>query len=741
MNASKIFVGNLDFGVEESELRELFAPFGCVQGINIRKDRRTGRPRGFAFVTFDEPASAAAAIEAMHLKEHRGRPLTVKSQLARGTAPAPLSAPSLFHSTSAAGEHSLRSAEQPPSGDRSSPTSRHETGSLQKAKKKSKTKKNLLFFAAGSGSSSDDSDSSSAGSEDEEDGHDVLSTQTSAAPSRALSQNDALVAKASAREVLRNHFERGYSVLRSTNAAEANDSIEAIFQVEFHQEFLAPFPRHFLSIDPAQESCPDSRTAFFKADQVPESVSKFWSEKRVTVTSTDTATLVPAPFKSFETAILPKSFCALLKQQFKAPSPIQAQGWPMLLSGCNLIGVADTGSGKTLAFLLPAFVHLLLSPLHRAKCRGIFVPTPGASVGAKSASPLCGPIAVVMAPTRELASQIHSTAAKFVDERARWLLQHQADEVWMGKWQTHVARCPPGVSGIRVGLVCGGGQRNLQLRQCRAGLDLLVATPGRLLDFMQSGHTRLYTRTTLFILDEADRMLDLGFAPYIRSVLSHVRPDCQKALFSATWPPEVEALSVQMMREHGGMLPQDDNNSQPLAVPMLQKLQIGSTQLSTSHSVEQLFCFPGDDLQKTQLLRKYISQTPGGAERVLVFVSRKDTCKELKSELCEMFERRADAGEIACIHGDLNQVDRTAALQRFKSGTVKVLVATDVASRGLDVSGLERVINYDFPYTIEDYVHRIGRTGRAGKTGQSVSFFTGHDASMCRLCDYQRGDY
>ena len=306
---------------------------------------------------------------------------------------------------------------------------------------------------------------------------------------------------------------------------------------------------------------------------------------------------------------------------------------------------ADTGSGKTLAFLLPAFVHLLLSPLHRAKCRGIFVPTPGASVGAKSASPLCGPIAVVMAPTRELASQIHSTAAKFVDERARWLLQHQADEVWMGKWQTHVARCPPvrfalcvalssvrhahawwlngrlssalfnihhvlawclvqGVSGIRVGLVCGGGQRNLQLRQCRAGLDLLVATPGRLLDFMQSGHTRLYTRTTLFILDEADRMLDLGFAPYIRSVLSHVRPDCQKALFSATWPPEVEALSVQMMREHGGMLPQDDNNSQPLAVPMLQKLQIGSTQLSTSHSVEQLFCFPGDDLQKTQLLRK-----------------------------------------------------------------------------------------------------------------------------------------
>jgi len=158
-----------------------------------------------------------------------------------------------------------------------------------------------------------------------------------------------------------------------------------------------------------------------------------------------------------------------------------------------------------------------------------------------------------------------------------------------------------GLAEVRVGLVCGGGQRNLQLRQCRNGLDLLVATPGRLLDFMVGSHTNLYSRTTLFILDEADRMLDLGFAPYIRSVLSHIRPDSQKVMFSATWPDEVEALSVQMMKEHGRLTTGSEDT---LASAVLQKIQIGSTELSSSHSVEQLFCFPGDDTQKTQLLRK-----------------------------------------------------------------------------------------------------------------------------------------
>ena len=176
---------------------------------------------------------------------------------------------------------------------------------------------------------------------------------------------------------------------------------------------------------------------------------------------------------------------------------------------------------------------------------------------------------------------------------------------------------------------------------------------------MKGGITNLYSRATFCILDEADRMLDLGFAPYVESILSHIRPDCQKALLSATWPAEVESLSAGIMRAESTQTP-------------LFKLQIGSSGLCSSHNVEQLFRFPGDSSQKLPLLRKFISQKPGGPERVLVFVSRKDTCKELTRELCRMFDERTR--EITCIHGDMKQADRTGALTKFRRSQIKVCV-------------------------------------------------------------------
>ena len=450
MNAAKIFVGNLDFATTHEDLRKLFQPFGDVQGINIRKDRKTGRPRGFAFVTFDDEASATRAISEMHLKEHQGRVLTVKPQLARGTGPAP--ATDNTNSGSVTDRNASFRARVKTSHDDVPPGG-------------------LLFAGTCSSDSDSDGDGDGDGRGDTESNavkrenhgmHGISAESSSTAPassSAASAQMQGLVQRAEILEHFRNHYELGVKPLRHENASSA-DSIESIFKVRFDQAHLLPFPKSFLP-DEADTAHPR-----FRADSVPEDVSTFWAQKKITVTSTEASTLVPAPFRAFKDSPFPESFRAILQDKFTEPTPIQNQAWPMLLTGCNLIGVvrfvanlcnynsttwslfvlllrthqADTGSGKTLAFLLPALVHILASPLHRANCRSFYKK----DLLDSDSHPFRGPIAVVMAPTRELASQINEAAADFVRCRTQWLLRNRptVDES-MGKWKTHVAACPP----------------------------------------------------------------------------------------------------------------------------------------------------------------------------------------------------------------------------------------------------------------------------------------------------------
>jgi ATP-dependent RNA helicase DBP3 len=318
------------------------------------------------------------------------------------------------------------------------------------------------------------------------------------------------------------------------------------------------------------------------------------------------------------------------------------------------VGIAATGSGKTMAFGLPAVVQILSQP------------------AVKPGQPVC----LVLAPTRELAMQ---TARVF-------------DEIGT-------------VCGVRCVCVYGGQPKHEQKRMMRegGGCAVIVATPGRLRDFMNDGDVKL-DRVTTLVLDEADRMLDLGFEPEIREIAGQTRADRQTVMFSATWPNSIQALAAEFM-------------TNPV------KVRIGSEGLKAARSVTQIVevVEPNDkDAHLARLLKKYL----GGKNpvpRTLVFALYKKECARLHEAL-----RRQNWGA-CCIHGDMSQSDRERSVAQFKDGSMPLLIATDVAARGLDIKGVEYVINYTFPLTTEDYVHRIGRTGRAGQTGIAHTFFTLHD--------------
>jgi len=235
----------------------------------------------------------------------------------------------------------------------------------------------------------------------------------------------------------------------------------------------------------------------------------------------------------------------------------------------------------------------------------------------------------------------------------------------------------------------------------RAGVDIVVGTPGRLADLMQDGACKLQNVTYL-VLDEADRMLDLGFEPHIRAICSVVRADRQTLMFSATWPTAVQQLAANYL-------------SNPV------KVTIGSQGLAASHSVtQQVEVVEGNarDDRLLALLQQHHG-AKGRKNRIIIFVLYKKEAPRVESLL------KRKGWNAAAIHGDISQAQRTAAVEAFKAGTCPLLIATDVAARGLDIPDVEVVINYSFPLTIEDYVHRIGRTGRAGKTGLAVTFFVG----------------
>jgi len=382
-----------------------------------------------------------------------------------------------------------------------------------------------------------------------------------------------------------------------------------------------------------------------------EEIQRFRDENQITLFGED----IPNPITSFEASSFPDYLLVELKNAgFTKPTPIQAQGWPMALSGRDMIGIAETGSGKTLAFMLPAIVHINAQPL---------------------LSPGDGPIVLVLTPTRELAKQIEGEVAKFGSS-----------------------------SKLKFTCIYGGTPKGPQARELRGGVEICIATPGRLIDFLESGTTNL-RRVTYLVLDEADRMLDMGFEPQVRAICSQIRPDRQTLLWSATWPKEVQGLAK-------------DFAYNPI------RANIGRLEVSANPNVEQIIKVL-EEHEKKAAMYEILEKAMDGS-KILIFTGTKRAADQVTRQL------REDGWPARAIHGDKTQSERDWVLGEFKTAKTPIMVATDVASRGLDVKDISTVINYDFPMQIEDYVHRIGRTGRAGATGQSFTFFTSADAKKAR---------
>ncbi|KAL8545802.1 hypothetical protein ACS0TY_005792 [Phlomoides rotata] len=358
----------------------------------------------------------------------------------------------------------------------------------------------------------------------------------------------------------------------------------------------------------------------------------------------------PKPFTSFQATGFPSEILREMQQAgFSAPTPIQAQSWPVALQGRDIVAIARTGSGKTLGYLIPGFIHL------KQKCN----------------NPRLGPTILVLSPTRELATQIQVEAEKF------------------GRSSRIPCTC-----------LYGGASKGPQLKDLDRGVDVVVATPGRLNDILEMRRISLH-QVSYLVLDEADRMLDMGFEPQIRKIVKEVPPRRQTLMYTATWPKEVRKIAADLLVN-------------PVQVNIGNADQLAANKSITQH-VEVLS--PMDKRRRLeQILR---SQEPGS--KIIIFCSTKKMCDQLAGNLNNQFGA-------AAIHGDKSQDERDYVLQQFRTGRSPVLVATDVAARGLDVKDIRVVINYDFPTGIEDYVHRIGRTGRAGATGVAYSFLSDKDS-------------
>ena len=345
---------------------------------------------------------------------------------------------------------------------------------------------------------------------------------------------------------------------------------------------------------------------------------------------------------------------------FKAPTPIQSAAWPFLLSGRDVIGVAETGSGKTLAFGVPCIRSITNSPAYR-----------------KSAPAR----AVIVSPTRELAAQIHSQ----IEQLAK----------------------PASLSTV---CVYGGVPKDAQ-RAALKTAHIVVATPGRLNDLINEGAADL-SNVNYLVLDEADRMLDKGFEEEIRKIISTTTQEGRQTLmFTATWPPSVRDLAATFM-------------TQPVHISIGADNPTGELRANTKiKQLVEVVDPRGKEQRLLQILRQH--QGPKNKnDRILVFCLYKKEAARVEGFL------RQRGLRVAGIHGDMNQTARSASLDSFKSGQCPLLVATDVAARGLDIPAVKVVVNVTFPLTVGDYVHRIGRTGRAGAEGLAITLFTEHDKAQ-----------
>ncbi|XP_060471925.2 putative ATP-dependent RNA helicase DDX43 isoform X2 [Panthera onca] len=360
---------------------------------------------------------------------------------------------------------------------------------------------------------------------------------------------------------------------------------------------------------------------------------------------------IPNPTCTFEDAFkhYPEVMENIKKAGFRKPTPIQSQTWPIVLQGIDLIGVSQTGTGKTLSYLMPGFIHLDLQPVIREKRNG--------------------PGMLVLIPTRELALQVQAECSKY------------------------------SYKGLKSVCIYGGGDRNGQIQELKKGVDIIIATPGRLNDLQMNNFVDLRSITYL-VLDEADKMLDMGFEPQIMKILLDVRPDRQTIMTSATWPYAVRRLAQSYLKE-----------------PMI--VYVGTLDLIAVSTVKQNIIVTTEEEKRSHIQTFLENMSP--KDKVIVFVSRKAVADHLSSDLILQHI------SVESLHGNREQKDREKALENFKTGKIRILIATDLGSRGLDVHDITHVYNYDFPRNIEEYVHRVGRTGRAGKTGMSITLITRND--------------
>ena len=338
--------------------------------------------------------------------------------------------------------------------------------------------------------------------------------------------------------------------------------------------------------------------------------------------------------------IAPKLLEILAKHQFTQPTPIQAQSIPHAVSGKDLMGIAQTGTGKTLAFGLPMIQRLAQSG---GKSRGLIV-----------------------LPTRELALQVNDSLKKI-----------------------------GGSLGLKTAILIGGEAMHKQLRALKIRPHIVIATPGRLIDHIEQKTISL-TNVHILVLDEADRMLDMGFAPQIKKVLEQVPKDRQTMLFSATMPQDIVKIANSYMKT-------------PL------RIEVAPAGTAVKSVTQEIFFLERNE--KLSLLKSILAEYKGS---VLVFSRTKHGAKKIARDIRAMNETATE------IHSNRSLNQRLEALQGFKIGKYRVMVATDIAARGIDVTGIQLVVNYDLPDSPEDYVHRIGRTGRASMTGHAISFAT-HD--------------
>lgn len=358
--------------------------------------------------------------------------------------------------------------------------------------------------------------------------------------------------------------------------------------------------------------------------------------------------IIPKPIREFQDpfANYPELMENIQKAGLETPTPIQSQAWPIILQGIDLIGISQTGTGKTLSYLLPGIIHLTSQPEQRN-----------------------GPGMLVLTPTRELALQVEAECTKYLYKDLRSVCIH------------------------------GSGDRDQQRQDIAKGVDVIIATPGRLNDLQISKFVNLRSITYL-VLDEADKMLDLGFEHHILKILLDIRPDRQTVMMSATWPESIRRLALFYVTD-----------------PMI--VYVRTLDLVAVNTVTQTVIVTTEK-EKRSLFQEFLDHM-SPKDKVIVFVGQKLVADDLASDL------DIQGIPVHSLHGSKEQREREEALDDFKRGNVKILIATDLASRGLNVDDITHVYNYDFPRNLEEYVHRLGRTGRSGRTGMSITLLTKND--------------